>query len=252
MKARLLITYLIIFLIFPLRALASNLNDVVDMAIKSGVPQEQVYLVINKAKAFGIEDKSINEMLQILIKAKEHDILVSKISNKILEGISKNVKPEMIINTCDKLEQAYEQANRIYNKISISGHKTGELKDAMAMAIFNGVSPNELKSLYLSAPGATESYYLIGTVSLTSLIASGMEEDKSYTLIKKAFIEHKSAGEIQNETETIIRQKNYNGLMMRHVPNELNEHDMNRMNSPNNPANRIQIEHLQDMRNQRN
>ncbi|MGC8580310.1 MAG: hypothetical protein ACP5QW_08735 [bacterium] len=253
MKVKTLFICMMMLYAFSSSAYALTVSEIERSAIKAGVPADQVYSVVKRAKAAHVPDSSISEMVQLLVRAKENNVPITKMTNKILEGISKNVKPEIIVNTCNRLEHAYKQADLLYKEIRIKGTKTGELKDAMAMAIFNGVDAGELKNLYLSAPGSSESYYLIGTVSLTSLIATGMGKEQSISFIKRAFIEHKSAEDIQNESMKLMQHNdNNNGLSIRQERKGANKMDMNRMNMPEGPTNSMPVERGMNMHNPRN
>jgi len=253
MKIKSCFIALIVLYTFAVPGYAQNIGSVSQKAIKLGIPSDQVYLVVNKAKVYHISDSATSEMLETLIKAKEDNIPVNKIANKLLEGISKHVEPDLIIKTANRLEYAYRSANEVYNQIEIKGTKTGELRDVIATAIFNGVSPEELISLYKVAPHANETYYIIGTLSLTSLIASGIPKEKGIMFIKKEFEENKDDKSIQHDTMKMMEKPiNDREFMMKHGTENNNGVNMNRMNMPENPSERMPVNRDMDMRNPRN
>lgn len=246
------IFWLIILGTFPLSVYAQTVGNLTQKALRMGIPSAEVYLVINRAKASNISEEATAEMVETLIKAKENNIPVSAIVNKIVEGISKNVAPKMIIETANRLELAYRSANNVYNQIELKGLKTGELKDVIATAIFNGVSPDALNSLYKIVPHKSENYYLMGTLSLTYLIASGVGVKESVSFIKSEFEAHKDAERIQHDaTKLIERSMNNKGLIMKQEMR--NDHgEMNKIEMHTNPSDRMPINRDINMHNQRN
>ena len=223
---------------------AATLQDIVRAALKSGVPRSQISLVVNDAKALGVPDAGTGDMLGVMIRARRDDVPVQMISGKIAEGLSKHVRPDRIVDAADRLEHAWKQSETLYRQMG--GHflkevpGSGEFEEAMAIAIFNGIGPDELLSLYRTAPGMRESYYIAGTMALTSLISSGRSKEQSMAFMKKEFSEHRSIEEIQKRTTEI----------MEHPHDDTMEHEMEKrhgdteMNMPEQPG--MEQEHMQE------
>jgi hypothetical protein len=253
MKIKTLFTGFIAVLAFAGAAYAGTVSDAVQQAVKNGVPSDQVSLIVNRAKAAGVPDAAITGMLQVIVRAKQDNVPVGLITGKIIEGISKHVAPQMIVGAADRFEHAYTTADRVYSGMNIKGNTTGEFKEAMAIAVFNGVKPDQLKDLYHAAPGAGASYYIMGTVSLTSLIASGYSTEQSLSFMKREFTEHKNTDQIQHETMKLMEQPmgNRNNMMERGM-GQGNTMQMNRTEMPNSPSDRMPMNQDMNMHNQRN
>lgn len=206
MKAKWLLVCLLVISITAASAQANSLSNTIRTAVNRGISENQIKLVLDRAHAENISDAEIADMLKPMIKAKQNNVPVSLITNKIMEGLLKHAAPRRIADVANRLEQSYEEANAIETHIPIRAKKTDELRESMAIAIFNGVKPNELKSLYHAAPKANESYYVIGTISLISMISSGYSKKQSLSFMKKQFQGHKNIEAIQHETIKFIRQ----------------------------------------------
>ncbi len=257
MKIKLIVTGLMGLLVFSVSAYAGTLSDTIQTAEKNGVPSGQVSLVVNRAKAEGIPDAGIINMLRTVIHAKQDNVSVPMITNKIVEGLSKHAQAERIVDAANRLEQSYKQAGMLYDQIKgqiqKGDNKTMELKESMSIAIFNGVKPDQLKDLYRAAPGSGASYYIMGTVSLTSLISSGYSTEQGISFMKKEFSSHKTADEIQHKTMRLIEQPmgSRNDMMEREM-GQGNTMQMNRTGIPGNPSDRMPMNQDMNMHNQRN
>lgn len=226
-------------LVFSVSVYAGTLSDTIQTAEKNGVPSGQVSLVVNRAKAEGIPDAGIITMLKTVIHAKQDNVSVPMITNKIVEGLSKHVQPERIVDTANRLEQSYKQAGMLYDQIKgqiqKGDNKTMELKESMSLAIFNGVKPEELRSLYQVVPHARGSYYIVGTMSLTSLISSGYSKDQSLAFMKKEFSGHKDADAIQQGTTGMIEQSSHDNMQKQEMGAGHDNMDMDmHMSGPHN------------------
>jgi hypothetical protein len=240
MKLTVVLTGCFILLVGAGAAYAETVSGALQAAIKEGVPRAQASAVVARARAAGIGDRNITDMIQVLVSARHDDVPVGAVSGKIMEGISKHVAPGAIVSTAVRLEQAYVTANGISSGMDLREPAGSEFKQAMATALFNGIPKEDLVDLYHTAPGAGQSYYVIGTVSLTSLVASGFGKDKSLSFMKKAFAEHRSAGTIEHETMQMMEQGAGSATDMR----------MDRPRMPGGPQDRMpgnQNMHMQDM-----
>ncbi|MCL4557553.1 MAG: hypothetical protein M1491_02790 [Deltaproteobacteria bacterium] len=243
MKMRSAVTVLAALCALEAPAHAATLQERVRAALKSGVPRSQVSLVVNDAKALGVPDAGTGDMLGVMIRARRDDVPVKVISGKIVEGLSKHVRADRIVDAADRLEHAWKQSETLYRQMA--GHflkevpGSGEFEEAMAIAIFNGMDPDGLLSLYRTAPDMRESYYIEGTMALTSLISSGRSKEQSMSFMKKEFSEHRSIEEIQKRTTEI----------MEHPHDDTMEHEMGKghgdteMNMPEQPG--MEQEHIQ-------
>ncbi len=206
MKITLVLTWCMVLTAGVGAAHADPVSTALRAAVKNGVPQDQASAVVSRARTAGIGDKDISEMLQVLVRARQDNVPVGAVSGKIMEGISKHVPPAMIVTTAGRLEQAYLAADSMYRGMNGTGPGGDELKQAMAIAVFNGITKEELTDLYRAAPHAGQAYYAMGTVSLTSLVASGFGTKESLSFMKKAFAEHQSTGDIQRNTMKMMEQ----------------------------------------------
>ena len=253
MKIKALITCLIVLAVFAVPAHAGTVADALQEAAKNGVPPDQTSSLVARARAAGIQDKEITQMLEVVVRAKKDDVPAGALIGKILEGLSKHVMPRLIIDTADRLERSYVTANAVYGEMHLKGPAGNELKQAMAIAVFNGITKDELKDLYQAAPKAGESYYIMGTVSLTSLVSSGFGKAKSLSFMKKEFAGHKTTDEIQHTTTEMMEQPAENrNILMDKGMEQGNTMRMNRPQMPSNPPVGIPMNQNMNMHNQRN
>ena len=253
MKIKTLVICFIVLAVFAVPAYAGTVSDALQQAIKSGVPSDQASSLVARARAAGVQDKAITEMLEVVVRAKKDDVPAGVVTGKILEGISKHVAPRLIVDTAGRLERSYVTANTIYGEMNRKGHAGNELKQAIAIAVFNGITKDELKDLYHAAPRAGESYYIMGTVSLTSLVSSGFGKDQSLSFMKKEFAGHKTIDEIQHKTMELMEQPPDNRtIMMDQGMERGNSMEMNRPHMPANHSEGMPMNQNMNMHNQRN
>ncbi len=233
MKTKWLLVCLLVISITVASAHAGSLPNTIRTAVNRGIPENQIKLVLNRAHAENIPGAEIAYMLKAMITAKQDNVPVSLITNKIMEGLLKHVAPQKIASVANKLEQSYKEANAIETHIPIRDRKTDELRESMAIAIFNGVKPDELKSLYHTAPKANESYYVVGTISLISMISSGYSKRQSLSFMKKQFQRHKNIEAIQHATIKFIKQFVHNrNKRMEQGTGERHNMEINRPETP--------------------
>ncbi len=221
------ITLLIMFLMGS-SVYADELSNSISAAKEKGISGTQIALIVNKAHLLSISNAETADMINTLINAKQNRVPVSFISSKIMEGLTKRVPAQKVIMVANRLEQAYVKANAMYNSIPVKGRRTGELKETIAMAVLNGLKPSELRSLYNAAPNKSESYYIIGTVSLSSLISMGYTKKDSLSFMISEFKNNQTADNIQKKTFNLINAPpGERGMSMGNGTDMDSSHEMN-------------------------
>src|SRR3972149_5352435 len=117
-------------------------------AVKTGIPPEDIQIIIDRSLKNGVDGRSIDSFLDTAIKVKEQNLPVETVLDRMQQGLSKGVPPEKILNATRGLAERLNNANSIVNGVVRSGVRAASNREreeaikTVARAVESSISEN--------------------------------------------------------------------------------------------------------------
>jgi guanyl-specific ribonuclease Sa len=162
----------------------ADLKEVLALAEGSGTPAEEVSAVLARSAAASVSAQDFGAFIGHLTAARKAGLPSHPFAEKILEGLSKNVPPHLILAALDRQREVYREAQTIVGAIS-GGGPGEEAIDSVALAIQRGVSPTALRELYHDvSPGAEVIFH--SAQAMADLKDLGFSESQGRRMVEAA------------------------------------------------------------------
>lgn len=92
-------------------------------AEKAGIPSADLSVVIKRGLARGIRSEALGDFIDVAVKAREQNLPVGPVIDRVQQGLSKGVAPEKIVFSTNRLVEKLAQADGVVARLERSGLK---------------------------------------------------------------------------------------------------------------------------------
>ena len=92
-----------------------------DRAVAAGIPAEDVSLIITRGLAQGMEGRHVEKFLETATRAKEQNLPVRLVLDRMEQGLAKGVPPEKITGVTQRLSENLLTARPMVSKLETGG-----------------------------------------------------------------------------------------------------------------------------------
>jgi|GEM_PF-5605388 len=220
-----------------------SLHGTIKSARTQGIQNEEIDKLIQRAREKEVSDQDIAGILQPAVETATEHFPYNLVINKSLEGIAKDVQPNVIIKTENKLQNNVRIAAKmtdewiknptIQDLIGRNGQTGSDntfrnqvLKSA-ARAMFQGVPTNELRQLFTDmAQGETAAHMYPKQVSVAIGVLPDLPTTKNHPDVSRAIIlqsikRHFTSSQIQQLPSAMIRAEQMGQLPAEAISNNM-------------------------------
>ncbi len=172
----------------------ASLLKVSSDAISAGVPTADVAVIVKRGLARGIEAGIIGDFIQSAVRAKEQNLPVRPVLDRVQQGLSKGVPPERISSSAKHLVEDLAIADRIVGSFSRNGLKAGSAADmekgtqAVARALEKAIPGDTISRIGNRAIQKKSSFTTFNASinTVTTFVEMGISPEQASKLIIKA------------------------------------------------------------------
>lgn len=161
-----------------------GLRERLRQAEKAGAPSEEVSAILARSASAAVPARNLGAFIDRLSTAAGEGLPPRPFAEKVLEGLAKNVPPDLILPALDRQMEAYREAKRILRQAS-KGRAGENALDSVATAMQRGVSPQALRELYRNA--SSESAVIFHSAqAMADLKDLGFSESQGRRMVEAA------------------------------------------------------------------
>ena len=163
-------------------------------AVNAGIPPADVAVIVKRGLARGVESKTIEELIAIPVSAREQNLPVRPVLDRVQQGLSKGVPPERISAFSRRLLEKLAAADKIVSGIEKGGIKADkkpyreEGTHTVARALEKAVPEDMITKVGLKATQKRASFTTFNAAinTVTTFVEMGMPLEQAAKLINKA------------------------------------------------------------------
>lgn len=168
-----------------------HIDQSVAEAKKAGVPDSVLDVIVNRARAKGLSEDSLESLIKVAADAGRQRLYLGPILDKIQEGLAKNVPPEVIERVSRRVMARVAEAEESLESFLPSLPHKNMVLDAALEARERGVSAAGVRGLFSAASSRKDSSHDPGRIievldGTAGLVNIGIEEDNASGLMKEA------------------------------------------------------------------
>jgi hypothetical protein len=154
----------------------------VQRAENSGVNPDSVSLILSRSKETQLPATDLVKVIDRVSEAKRDGLPTRPFTEKILEGLAKNVPPPAIVNVLDKKLDTYRESKKIVGEATRQPGTDANAVTSVALAMERGVSPRGMQQLY-SAEAHDPATVSHSAQALADLESMGFTEDEGVKIV---------------------------------------------------------------------
>ncbi|MCL5022422.1 MAG: hypothetical protein M1497_03485 [Nitrospirae bacterium] len=163
-------------------------------AVNAGLPSADVAVIVKRGLARGMESKTIEEFIAIPASARERNLPVRPVLDRVQQGLSKGVPPEKISAFSRRLVEKLAMAEKIVYRIEKSGIKADkrsyreEGTQTVARALERAIPEDTITKMGLKAARKRASFTTFNASinTMATFVEMGMPLERASKLIDKA------------------------------------------------------------------
>lgn len=163
-------------------------------AVNAGLPPADVAVIVKRGLARGVDSKVIEDFIGIPVKAREQNLPVRPVLDRVQQGLSKGVPPEKISAFSRRLVEKLAAADKIVNSIEKSGLRADkktfrdEGTQTVARALEKAIPEDMITKVGLKAAQKRASFTTLNASinTITTFVEMGMSPEEASKLINKA------------------------------------------------------------------
>lgn len=163
-------------------------------AIRAGIPSADIAVIVKRGLARGVEGRTVEDFIQSAVRAKEQNLPVRPVLDRVQQGLSKGVPPERISGSAKRLIENLTVADRIVDSFSRSGLKAERAADrengtqAVARALERAIPEDTINRIGARAiqKRASLATFNASVNTVTTFVEMGMSPEQASKLINKA------------------------------------------------------------------
>ncbi len=180
-----------------------------DRAVAAGVPAEDVSIIITRGLEQGIESRHVEKFLETATRAKEQNLPVRPVLDRVEQGLAKGVPAEKIVGATQRLSDNLSAARPIVSKLETGGIRpTGargsdDAVEAVARALEKSIPQDAVMKTGEKVKDRKGSIGLFNRAvdTMTTFVGSGMTAEQSAKMVHTAV----DKGYSERDLETMER-----------------------------------------------
>lgn len=123
-------------------------SETIRQADKTGLAADTVAQILSRASEAEVPASDFIRILGTLIEAGREGLPVEPFSEKVMEGLAKNVGPDLIVEVLDRKLITYRESIKILADKTTPAKPDTHSVSSLALAIERGISPQGLRHLF--------------------------------------------------------------------------------------------------------
>jgi uncharacterized membrane protein YgcG len=167
--------------LFPKGGIA--LIEEVKRAEGAGVPAQETLQILSRTAQASLSAEDTTRLLEPVAKVAEEGMPTGPFTDKIMEGLAKNVPSDLIVSVLDKKLAVYRTAKELVGNNSPQGPETQGALISVALAMERGVSRAAIGRLAKTAGGGDPNVMSHSAQALADLTAMGFPEAEGLRIV---------------------------------------------------------------------
>lgn len=190
-------------------------------AVNAGIPSADVAVIVHRGLARNVDSKTIEAFIDINVRAREQNLPVRPVLDRVQQGLSKGVPPEKILAFTERLVEKLAAADRILSSIEKSGTKADKSRyreegtQSVARALEKAIPEDMITKVGMKAAGKRVSFSTFNASinAITTFVEVGMQPEQALRLVNRAMDKGYSEKEM-TEMEMKMSRMMKEGWMM--------------------------------------
>jgi hypothetical protein len=150
----------------------------------AGVPSKETVEILSRASRASLSAEDTHRILEPMAKVAEEGLPTGPFTDKIMEGLAKNVPSNLIVSVLDKKLAAYRSAKELVGNYNPEREESKGALVSVALAIERGVSRGAVGRLATSAGGGDPNVISHSAQALADLTAMGFPEAEGLRIVE--------------------------------------------------------------------
>jgi hypothetical protein len=163
---------------------SQKLIEGVERAEAAGVPSNETVQILSRASKAALSADDTGRLLDPVAKVAEEGLPTGPFTEKIMEGLAKNVPPSLIVSVLDKKLAVYGAAKDLIRKDMVQTTDSQGPLVSVALAMERGVSREALGRLAASEAGRDPSVLSHSAQALADLTSMGFPEAEGLRIVE--------------------------------------------------------------------
>jgi hypothetical protein len=150
----------------------------------AGVPSEETVEILSRASRTSFSAEDTNRILEPMAKVAEEGLPTGPFTDKIMEGLAKNIPSNLIVSVLDKKLGAYRAAKELVGNYNPDREESKGALVSVALAMERGVSREAVGRLVTSAGGGDLNVISHSAQALADLTAMRFPEPEGLRIVE--------------------------------------------------------------------
>lgn len=183
---------------YPDRAAA--VGETVQRADQAGVPTDTLTRILSRSSQAGVPASDFIHILNDLSEAGETGLPIAPFSEKVMEGLAKEVAPALIVQVLDRKLATYREAQRIVAESTAQAKPDTRAVVAVALSFERGITHQGMQAL-LTERGYEPAPVGHAAQALADLVSMGFSEGEGIAIVRAGL----DAGYLQKGGATLTQ-----------------------------------------------
>jgi hypothetical protein len=163
---------------------SNGLMEGVERAEAAGLSSHETVQILSRAAQAALSAGDTNRLLDPMAKVAEEGLPTEPFTDKIMEGLAKNVPPNLIVSVLDKKLAAYRAAKEVLGNETQNGAESKGALVSVALAMERGVSKGAVGRLAETAGGGDPNVLTHSAQALADLESMGFQEAEGLRIVE--------------------------------------------------------------------
>jgi hypothetical protein len=163
---------------------SNGLMEGVKRAEAAGLSSHETVQILSRAAQESLSAEDADRLLEPMVKVAEEGLPTGPFTDKIMEGLAKNVPPNLIVSVLDRKLVAYRAAKEVVGNQTPQGPETRGALVSVALAMERGVSKGAVRRLAETAGGGDPGVLSHSAQALADLETMGFPEAEGLRIVE--------------------------------------------------------------------
>jgi hypothetical protein len=150
----------------------------------AGVPPKETVEILSRASRASLSAEDTQRILEPMARVAEEGLPTGPFTDKIMEGLAKNVPTNLIVSVLDKKLAAYRSAKELVGNYNPEREESKGALVSVALAMERGVSREAVGRLATSAGGGDPNIISHSAQAIADLTAMGFPEPEGLRIVE--------------------------------------------------------------------
>ena len=179
---------------------AAAISETVQRADQAGVTADTLARILARTSQAEVSASDFIHILNDLSEAGESGLPITPFSEKVMEGLAKEVAPALIVQVLDKKLAIYREAQRIVAESTAQAKPDTRAVVAVALSVERGITPRSMQAL-LAERGYEPAPVGHAAQALADLVSMGFTENEGIAIVRAGL----DAGYLQKGGATLTQ-----------------------------------------------